>query len=432
MKKIVALLLAVAMVFALAACAKSTAPAQSEPAPAAAAPAAAAPAEPAAAPAEPATGSLKIWVAEAVVEFTKEQVAKFQEAHPEYAGYTVTVEPVGEGDAASNMLTDVEAGADIFGFPQDQLARLVAANALIELSDENVAKVTAENDAGSVAAATMAGTVWAFPMTSDNGYFLFYDKSVITDPSNLEAIIAACEAAGKSFYYDLRSGWYMPAFFFGAGCTLTYDTDDAGAFTKCNIDYASDKGVGAMKALIQLAKSPAFVNGSSVSNATNAAAIIDGPWDVTAAKEMFGENYACAKLPTVKINGVDTQLSGFGGFKLLGVKPQTDEAKLAFCDDLAAYLTSGEVQLARYNAVNWGPSNIEAKKDPAFQADEAMAALGAQLAFTVPQGQYPGEYWSLAEGLGDDIIGGKYANADDAALLAALQQFQDTCISYAG
>lgn len=430
MKKTIAILLALVMVFALFACAKKTETPAAEPAAAPAAEPAAAPAaEPAAAVA---TGSLKIWVAEAVVDFTKDQVAKFQEAHPEYAGYTVTVEPVGEGDAASNMLTDVEAGADIFGFPQDQLARLVAADALIELSEENVAKVTAENDAGSVAAATMAGTIYAFPMTSDNGYFLFYDKSVITDPSNLEAIIAACEAAGKSFYYDLRSGWYMPAFFFGAGCTLTYDTDDAGAFTKCNIDYASDKGVGAMKALIELAKSPAFVNGSSVSNATNAAAIIDGPWDVTAAKEMFGENYACAKLPTVKINGVDTQLSGFGGFKLLGVKPQTDEAKLAFCDDLAAYLTSGEVQLARYNAVNWGPSNIEAKKDPAFQADEAMAALGAQLAFTVPQGQYPGEYWSLAEGLGDDIIGGKYNNADDAALLAALQQFQDTCISYAG
>ncbi|MBQ3664364.1 MAG: hypothetical protein II914_09580 [Clostridia bacterium] len=82
MKKIVALLLAVAMVFALAACAKSTAPAQSEPAPAAAAPAAAAPAEPAAAPAEPATGSLKIWVAEAVVEFTKEQVANSRKRIP--------------------------------------------------------------------------------------------------------------------------------------------------------------------------------------------------------------------------------------------------------------------------------------------------------------------------------------------------------------
>ena len=68
----------------------------------------------------------------------------------------------------------------------------------------------------------------------------------------------------------------------------------------------------------------------------------------------------------------------------------------------------------------------------AVQADEALAALGAQLAFTVPQGQYPGEYWSLAEALGDDIIAGKYDTADDAALMEALQNFQDTCISYAG
>ena len=437
MKKILALLLALVMVFALAACGQQAAPAPaandtpaSNDAPAASDDAPAA--EPAPADNAPAaTGSLKVWVAEATVEFTKAQIAAFMEAHPEYAGFEVAVEPVGEGDAAGNMLTDVTAGADIFGFPQDQLARLVAADALIELSDENTAIVKEENDAGSVAAATMGGTIYAYPMTSDNGYFLYYDKSVVTDPSNLEAILADCEKAGKSFYYDLRSGWYQPAFFFGAGCELTYDTDDTGAFTACNIDYASDKGVGAFKALIEVAKSPAFVNGSSVSNATNAAAIIDGTWDADAAKSMFGDNYACAKLPTVKINGVDTQLGGFGGFKLLGVKPQTDETKLALCDELALYLTSEEVQLARYNEVFWGPSNIKAKADPAVQADEALAALGAQLAFTVPQGQYPGDYWGLAEALGDDIIAGKYNDADDAALLAALQNFQDTCIGYA-
>ena len=158
MKKILAMLLALVMIFALAACGQQAAPAAEKPAeeaPAAEEPAAA----------ETASGSLKVWVAEATVDFTKEQIAKFMEAHPEYAGYTVAVEPVGEGDAASNMLTDVEAGADIFGFPQDQLARLVAANALIELSDENAAIVAQENDAGSVAAATMGGTVYAYPTT---------------------------------------------------------------------------------------------------------------------------------------------------------------------------------------------------------------------------------------------------------------------------
>ena len=371
--------------------------------------------------------AVKVWVAENVVDFTKAQIADFQAAHPEYADFVVTVEPVGEGDAASNVLTDLDAAADIFGFPQDQLARLVAANSLLELEESVAAKVAEENDAGSVAAATLGDLMYAYPMTSDNGYFLYYDKSVVSDPSTLEGILADCEAAGKSFYYDLRSGWYQPAFFFGAGCTLTYDTDSEGAYTGCNIDYASDAGVGAMKALVALAKSPAFVNGSSMSSATNVGAIIDGTWDAGAVKEAFGDNYACAKLPTVEINGEATQLSGFGGFKLLGVKPQTDDDKLAFCDALAYFLASGEVQLARYNAVGWGPSNLEAKASEAVQADEALSALGAQLAFTIPQGQYPGEYWGLAEGLGDDIIAGKYAEADDAALLEALQTFQAAC-----
>ena len=367
--------------------------------------------------------SVKGWVAENVVDFTKAQIADFQAAHPEYADFEVTVEPVGEGDAASNVLTDLDAAADIFGFPQDQLARLVAATSLLELEDSVAEKVAAENDAGSVAAATLGDLMYAYPMTSDNGYFLYYDKSVVSDPSTLEGILADCEAAGKSFYYDLRSGWYQPAFFFGAGCTLTYDTDETGAYVGCNIDYASDKGVAAMKALVALAKSPAFVNGSSMSTATNVGAIVDGVWDASAVKEAFGDNYACAKLPTFG----GAQLSGFGGFKLLGVKPQTDDDKLAFCDELAYFLASGEVQLARFNEVGWGPSNLEAKASDAVQADEALSALGAQLAFMIPQGQYPGEYWGLAEGLGDDIIAGKYADADDAALLEALQTFQAAC-----
>jgi arabinogalactan oligomer/maltooligosaccharide transport system substrate-binding protein len=273
----------------------------------------------------------------------------------------------------------------------------------------------------------MGDLMYAYPLTADNGYFLYYDKSVVSDPSTLEGILADCEAAGKSFYYDLRSGWYQPAFFFGAGCTLTYDTDESGAYTKCNIDYASDTGVAAMKALVALAKSPAFVNGSSMSSATNVGAIVDGTWDAGAVKEAFGDNYACAKLPTVEINGEATQLSGFTGFKLLGVKPQTNDDKLAFCDALAYFLASGEVQLARYNAVGWGPSNLEAQADPAVEADVALTALREQISFMIPQGNYPGEYWGLAEGLGDDIIAGKYADADDAALLAALQTFQAAC-----
>jgi len=372
------------------------------------------------------SGEIKIWVADAVVDFTKEQVEAFKAANPEYAGMTVSVEPVGEGDAATSMIQDVEAGADIYGFAQDQLGRLVVAGAIVELDPAIADVVKAENDAGSVAAVTMGETIYAYPMTSDNGYFLYYDKSVVTDPSKLETILADCEAAGKSFYMEINSGWYQTAFFFGYGCELTFDSNDEGQLVKMNASYASEAGVAALRAMIELKKSPAFVNGSSISNATNVGAIVDGTWDSSAAKDLFGENYAAAKLPTY--NGV--QLSGFGGFKMLGIKPQTDEAKLAACDALAHFLTSEEVQIARYNAVGWGPSNLNAQKNEAVQADEALAALGEQLGFCIPQGQYPGDYWGLATALGDDVIAGKYDDADDATLLATLQQFQDTCEGY--
>ena len=163
------------------------------------------------------SGEIEVWVADATVEFTKAQLEAFKATSDEYANVTFKVEPVGEGDAASNMITDVEGGADVYAFAQDQLARLVAAGALIDVLPENAEILKAENDAGSVAAAMMGDMMYAYPMTSDNGYFLYYDKSVVTDPSSLEAIIADCEAAGKNFYFEINNGWYIPAFFFGAG-----------------------------------------------------------------------------------------------------------------------------------------------------------------------------------------------------------------------
>ncbi len=408
-------------------CAGGAAPAASEPAPAA---------EEAAAPAEDkdyGTGEIKIWVADNVVDFTNERVAAFMEANPQFAGYKVTVEPVGEGDAAGNMITDVEAGADIYAFAQDQIARLVSAGALEEMNPAFLDAVTSANDAGSIGAATVGGKVYAYPLTSDNGYFLYYDKSVVTDPSDLDKILADCEAAGKNFYMEINSGWYQTAFFFGTGCTLTYDTDDAGNFTACNVDYASENGVAAMKEMIKLKASPAFQNGSAAGEATNVAAIVDGTWDAGTVKDLFGDNYACAKLPSFTgADGKTYQLSGFGGFKLLGVKPQQDENKLEVCDYLANYLAGEESQQLRYEAVGWGPSNLNAQKSDAVLADEALSALAEQLQFDIPQGQYPGEYWSLATGLGDDIIQGNLnADSSDDDIMAVLQKFQDTCISYA-
>ncbi|SFB75088.1 extracellular solute-binding protein [Butyrivibrio sp. YAB3001] len=370
------------------------------------------------------TGEIKVWVADAVVDFTKSEIDQFMSDNPQYSGYTVTVEAVGEGDAASNMITDVTAGADIYGFAQDQTARLVAAGALVDVAPENVDAIKNENAAGAVVAATVGDTLYSYPMTADNGYFLYYDKSVVTDPSTLEGILEQCEAAGKNFYMDM-TGWYQVSYFFGTGCTLTFDSDNDGNFTACNMDYDSDKGLVALKKMIEVASSKAFQPGSSAGDAVNYAAIIDGTWDASTVKDFLGDNYACAKLPTFTgSDGKTYQMSGFNGCKLLGVKPQEDENKLAVCDALALFLTSEKVQLDRYNEVGWGPSNLKAQQDSAVKADEALSALSEQFAYTIPQGQYPGDYWSNAEALAGDVQG-KLQGASDDDLKAALKDFQE-------
>jgi arabinogalactan oligomer/maltooligosaccharide transport system substrate-binding protein len=430
-KRVLAVLLSTAMVASLTACGSSSSDSSSTSTDTSASSSTAADTS-ASADFDYGSGEITIWVAEEVTDLTKTLAEQF--IADKGIDYTVNVEAVGEGDAAGNMITDVQGGADIYGFAQDQISRLVSAGALQTLSGTGFDTwVSEQNDNGAVGAATVGSTLYAFPMTSDNGYFLYYDKSVVTNPDSLEDIVADCEAAGKNFYFEINSGWYQTAFFFGTGCELTYDTDDDGNFTACNVDYASDKGVVALKKIVELNSSSAFQNGSSLSTATNVGAIVDGTWDSSAAQDLLGDNYACAKLPSfVGSDGNTYQLGGFGGFKLLGVKPQTEAGKLRACLELAQYLTNTDSQLERFNAKGWGPSNLDAQADPAVQADPALAALASQLNYCIPQGNYPGDYWNLATSLGDDVIQGNItATSTDDDLLAVLQNFQDTCISYA-
>lgn len=373
-------------------------------------------------------GEVKIWVADAMVELTRAKAEEFKAAHPEYKDMNVLVEPVGESDAATNMITDVEGGADIFGFAQDQLARLVAAGALVELSPENAELVKAENDDGSVAAVTMGELLYAYPMTSDNGYFLNYDKSIITDPSTMEGVLDQANAAGKKVYFQINNGWYQTAYFFATGATVTYDVDEGGNLVKANIYYASPEGVAAMKGLIALAKHPAFVNGSDAPSASNYAAIVVGTWNRETIGQEFGDNYAATKLPTFTVDGQTYQLSGFGGFKMLGVKPQVDDAKLAAVDALALYLAGEEVQQARFEQSGWGPSNLKVQQSDAVKSDFVLSALAEQLNFALGEGQYPNDYWSTAEGLGNDIIAGKFDDYTDEQLMDELTKFQDILV----
>ena len=359
-----------------------------------------------------------IWVSGGIVGLTENQLNAFKQAYPQYADVTVEIVAKSEAEALGGLEYDDEQ-PDIYSFPQDQLALLKNMGKLDPVV--NAGTIRNRNVAAASDAADIGGTLYAYPMTADNGYFLYYDKSVVTDPSSMESILASCEAAGRNFYMEIDSGWYQVAYFFGAGCTMEFTVSNSGEFEGVDISYANDNGVQAMKSLIKTIGSSAFVNGSSVDSAENWAAIVSGTWDSEGAKAYLGNNFAAAKLP--RIDGY--QMSSFGGFKLLGVTPQTDSDKRAFCHALADWLTNENCQLERFREAGWGPSNVSAQQNEAVQGDQVMTALAEQAAFAVPQGQIPDGYWDLARGLITEIMDGEFQDASDEVILARLQQFED-------
>ena len=376
--------------------------------------------------------SITMWGSETegVPELFKQQVKDFADAN-EGVEITLTYEEVSEANAASKVLQSVDEAADIYCFAQDQSSDLVLGNALNKLGAGVSAQVKANNDAGSVAAVTFGEDLYAYPMTSDNGYFMYYDKTVIEEDivDNMEAIVAACEAAGTTFAMETStSAWYIASFFFGTGCISEWTTNTDGDFVSVADDFNSAKGLVAMRGMQRLVKSSAYVSSSNAKEqfaaAIPASVVVSGTWDYNNAVEALGDNLGVAELPKFTIDGQKYHLGSFSGNKLMGVKPQTDANKLAVCHALANYLTGEKCQLERFNVAAWGPSNLNAAKNEKVQANPALAALLAQAPYAHPQGAIPGAWWDFAKTLGS--VAAAAGLDDTAALQAGLDSYQES------
>ncbi len=160
---------------------------------------------------------ITVWVSDDMSAVTKAKLDEWLTTTEWNGRVNITVSEVSEEEAAGRMLKDTASGADIYSFSQDQLVRLVRAGALDAPDGEYPETISGRNDEGAVDAVSCDGKIYAYPESSESGYFLYYDKSVVKDPSTLEGILADCEAADKKLYMDLQSGWYNASFFFATG-----------------------------------------------------------------------------------------------------------------------------------------------------------------------------------------------------------------------
>ena len=351
---------------------------------------------------------IKVWCAEAAVELTNKQLNDFKKENSSLK-VNFNVQAISEAEAANNMVTDVEAGADIFAFTQDQLARLVSAGALDPLTGNVAETIKQENDENSIKVASINDTLYAYPLTSDNGCFMYYDKRYVKESSvdSLESIIEDLKENKKLFSYQLATdgAWYNSGFFFATGCYSKWTINDKGIFTSYEDTYNSDNGIKALKGMSKLMNSGVWNNASSVGEFNSGSAVVvSGTWDYEAAKEILKDNLGITDLPSFTVDTETFHIGSFFGNKLIGVKPQSDATKAAVCQLIAKYLTSESKQSERFDVLSWGPSNKKVQESEKVKSNPALVALKLQEKYAKPQGQNPGDWWPLAASIGSSVL----------------------------
>ena len=134
--------------------------------------------------AEDETIKLTVWGAEEDQDLLKELTDKFQEKYADQK-FDIQIGVESESTAKDTILTDVEAGADVYAFADDQLTDLVKAGALLKLDDYAEALQLVDTTLDDVKAANVEGAI---------------------DAASWDSLLEAADKAGKKVGMTLASG----------------------------------------------------------------------------------------------------------------------------------------------------------------------------------------------------------------------------------
>ncbi len=349
------------------------------------------------------TVTLQLWCSE-TDDYQKVMADIIEKFKAQYSDvdFDITIGAVSEADTKDRVLEDVEAAADVYVFADDQIQELVKAGALQEVATTYTYDVAGASTAASVEAATVDGKLMAYPISASNGYFLYYDSSVLSeeDVASWEALTAKADELGKTVGMEVSNAWYLYGFFGGAGCELTENEDGTN-----NCDWNSETGAAVAESIENITAQSSFKNLTNDDaltelSAGNLIAYVSGTWNSNAFSDAYGDGYAATKLPTFDVNGTATQMASYSGYKFAGVNAYSKYTGWAML--LAEYITNAESEEAIYQATGEGPANEEAL---VAASSVALSALAEQSPYAQLQ-RVGNAYWDPANSLGQNLVDG--------------------------
>lgn len=338
---------------------------------------------------------LVVWGAEEDTELMNRIIENFRENYRGQADFQITFEVQGESQCKDVLLGGLEDGADVFTFADDQLNALAAAGALDPIG--NADEIRDRNLSSTVEAATVNDQLYAYPLTADNGYFLYYNKRYITEEQvkTLDGILEAASASGKLFTMDWSSAWYVYSFFGNTGLEVGLNDDGITNYCTWNQTDSDIRGIDVAQAMLRIAENPGFASRTDeefLSGVKDGSVIagVSGVWNYVAVKEAWGEYAGAVKLPTYSCGGRQVQMASFSGCKLVGVNAYSEYPEWA--SRLAEWITNEENQRLRFEMRGQGPSNIAVADSEEIRQSPAIAALLEQSEFSQLQ-RVGGKFW---------------------------------------
>lgn len=361
--------------------------------------------------------------------------------------YELTYTAHGE-DKIDSEVADwtAETAPDLYSFSCDKSTPLAAAGALATVPDEYADKLKTTLSETAYASATFNGDLVGYAYTASNGYFTYYDSSlpgidaIVHDNKagnivdNIEDWLSYCEQNNKKFAYNLKEAFYTVGALttFGASFKVEYTRD--GAVKNVTSDFASEKGMKAAKMMLKIMKSPALVYTQDAPGVNDVAFCVNGAWALSNDSEGNKSAYTDPKvktttLPNATIDKETKHIRSFTGTKLYGVNPSKSNGKaerLNVLHGIANYLTSDDVQSARFDESQQAPSSKKVSAMDKVTSNAAVSALANQSADGLAQANLPGNIWSAPATFATWAFENATNEVSDNDLMTQLQQLDSS------
>ena len=367
--------------------------------------------------------SLTLWTPAQEEDFTKDAIQDFIRIHKNEANFDIKIQTEEIEDVKSKLLDSSKQSADIFHFASDQYTDLQEAGILapIDYDKDIVIKECGGSSASIIKEISQYSSLYAYPATNSNGYFLYYNKKYYEeyDVASLDRILYIAAKNKKYFAMDWNSGWYLYSFFAAADKTVNISADIASNYCDFNSTHGEYSGVDVVKAMLKIASHPGFKNVpsdnllSTMKN-NNVIAVVNGTWNAQFFKELWGKDCGAVKLPTFTMKGDQVQMGSFAGYKYLGVNSKGHHKKWAM--KIARWLTTYKYQMIRYKTTGECPANTDASSSYKVQISAPIAALNQQSQYATMQNVLD-SYWEPMEKFGKIIVAGNPGKEDLQALL---------------